>query len=138
MWVPMKLHATTTQQYQTVTGYEADWIEINAVRFAYSLIVLPESAPVHWQVKAFESLNHLDFVPLVAAAPDLVILGTGPRQRFVAPGLISDLLSKRIGVECMDNQAACRTYNILMAEGRKVALALIIPDQQDKTQEQGD
>ena len=134
----MKLHATTTQQYQTVTGYEADWIEINAIRFAHSLIVLPESAPVHWQVKAFESLSKLDFAPLVAAAPDLVILGTGPRQRFVAPGLISDLLSRRIGVECMDNQAACRTYNILMAEGRKAALALIIPDQQVKIQEQGD
>ena len=134
----MKLHATTTQQYQTVTGYEADWVEINAVRFAYSLIVLPESAPVSWQVKAFESLGRLDFAPLLAAAPDLVILGTGSRQRFVAPSLIGDLLSRRIGVECMDNQAACRTYNILMAEGRKVALALIIPDQQAHTQGQGD
>jgi uncharacterized protein len=138
MSAPMKLHATTTQQYQTVTGYEADWIEINAVRFAHSLIVLPESAPVIWEVNAFESLSKLDFAPLVAASPDLVILGTGPRQRFVAPGLIGDLLSKRIGVECMDNQAACRTYNILMAEGRKVALALIFPDQQTKTPEQGD
>ena len=138
MSLSMKLHATTTQQYQTVTGYEADWVEINAVRFAYSLIVLPESAPVSWQVNAFESLSSLDFVPLLAAAPDLVILGTGSRQRFVAPSLIGDLLSKRIGVECMDNQAACRTYNILMAEGRKVALALIIPGQQANTQGQGD
>jgi uncharacterized protein len=134
----MKLHATTTQQYQTVTGYEADWVEINAVRFAYSLIVLPETAPVSWQVKAFESLGRPDFAPLLAAAPDLVILGTGSRQRFVAPSLIGDLLSRRIGVECMDNQAACRTYNILMAEGRKVALALIIPDQQTNAQGQGD
>jgi len=134
----MKLHATTTQQYQTVTGYEADWVEINAVRFAYSLIVLPESAPVSWQVNAFESLSSLDFDPLVAAAPDLVILGTGSRQRFVSPSLIGELLSRRIGVECMDNQAACRTYNILMAEGRKVALALIISDQQANTQGQGD
>ena len=134
----MKLHATTTQQYQTVTGYEADWVEINAVRFAFSLIVLPESAPVSWQVNAFESLSSLDFDPLVAAAPDLVILGTGSRQRFVSPSLIGELLSRRIGVECMDNQAACRTYNILMAEGRKVALALIISDQQANTQGQGD
>jgi uncharacterized protein len=138
MWLSMKLHATTTQQYQTVTGYEADWVEINAVRFAFSLIVLPESAPVSWQVNAFESLSSLDFDPLVAAAPDLVILGTGSRQRFVAPSLIGELLSRRIGVECMDNQAACRTYNILMAEGRKVALALIISDQQANTQGQGD
>ena len=138
MSVPMKLHATTTQQYQTVTGYEADWIEINAVRFSHSLIVLPESAPVIWPVKAFEALSAEDFGPLETVEPDLVILGTGLRQRFVAPGLIRNLLSRRIGVECMDNQAACRTYNILMAEGRKVALALIFPDQQTKTPEQGD
>jgi uncharacterized protein len=138
MCLPMKLHATTTQQYQTVTGYEADSVEINAVRFTHSLIVLPESAPVIWQVNGFESLSAQDFAPLEAAEPDLVILGTGPRQRFVAPALIRNLLSRRIGVECMDNQAACRTYNILMAEGRKVALALIIPSQQNETREQGD
>jgi len=56
----------------------------------------------------------------------VVILGTGRKQRFVHPKLTSILTSRRIGIECMDNQAACRTYNILMAEGRKVALALII------------
>ena len=134
----MKLHATTTQQYQTVTGYEADWVEINAIRFSHSLIVLPESAPVSWPVSAFESLSAQDFLALEALEPDLVILGTGLRQRFISSGMIRNLLSRRIGVECMDNQAACRTYNILMAEGRKVALALIFPDQQTKTPEQGD
>jgi uncharacterized protein len=57
----------------------------------------------------------------------LLILGTGYRQRFVPPRLVASLIARRIGVECMDNQAACRTYNILMAEGRKVALAVILP-----------
>ena len=56
----------------------------------------------------------------------MVILGTGPRQRFVHPRLIAALTARRIGVETMDNPAACRTYNILMAEGRRVALALIL------------
>jgi uncharacterized protein len=132
----MKLHATTTQQYQTVTGYEEDWVEINALRFKHSLIVLPESAPVVWPVSAFDALRPDDFAALEAVEPDLVILGTGPRQHFIAPALTTKLLSKRIGVECMDNQAACRTYNILMAEGRKVALALILPG--TLSQEQGD
>ena len=134
----MKLHATTTQQYQTVTGYEADWVEINAIRFTHSLIVLPESAPVSWPVDAFESLSARDFLVVEAVEPDLVILGTGLRQRFIPPAMIRNLLSRRIGVECMDNQAACRTYNILMAEGRKVALALIISGQQTTIKEQGD
>ncbi len=134
----MKLHVTTTQQYQTITGYEKDWVEINAVRFEHSLIVLPESAPVVWPVASFEALSGDDFAALEAVEPDLVILGTGLKQRFIAPSLIGRLLSRRIGVECMDNQAACRTYNILMAEGRKVALALILSGVQTISREQGD
>ena len=134
----MKLHATTTQQYQTITGYEEDWVEINAVRWGQSLIVLPESAPVVWPVASFESLRAGDFAALEAVEPYLVILGTGLKQRFIAPGLIGSLLSRLIGVECMDNQAACRTYNILMAEGRKVALALILPGMHTTPPEQGD
>ncbi len=123
----MKLHATSTQQYQTVTGYEVDSVDINAVRFTHSLLVLPEVAPLAWPVASFEALSVADFVPIEAQAPDVVILGTGSRQRFVHPKLLTSLTARRIGVECMDNQAACRTYNILMAEGRKVALALILP-----------
>lgn len=123
----MKLHPTTTQQYQTVTGYEQDWVEINAIRFDHSLIVLPEQAPTQWSVTDFEALQASDFAPIEALTPDLLILGTGQKQRFASPRLLAGLLGKRIGVECMDNQAACRTYNILMAEGRKVALGLILP-----------
>lgn len=123
----MKLHATPTQQYQTVTGYEQDWIEINAVRFDHSLVVLPEVAPMRWHVTSFDALQPEDFKPVEAQSPDLLILGTGAKQRFASPRLISSLIAGRIGVECMDNQAACRTYNILMAEGRKVALAVILP-----------
>ena len=122
----MKLHATATQQYQTVTGYEADWIEINAVRFDHSLIVLPEHPPVAWPVTSFEALTAADFALVEAQHPDVVILGTGAVQRFASAKLIGGLLSRHIGVECMENRAACRTYNILMAEGRKVALALIL------------
>jgi uncharacterized protein len=123
----MKLHPTTTQQYQTVTGYELDWVEINAVRYDHSLIVLPEQAPTAWPVLSFDALQASDFSVIDALAPDLLILGTGQKQRFASPRLLTGLLGKRIGVECMDNQAACRTYNILMAEGRKVALAVILP-----------
>ena len=123
----MKLHVTTTQQYQTVTGYDDDWIEINAIRFDYSLIVLPEVAPMAWPVKSFEALEANDLEAIAAQSPDLLILGTGAKQRFAHPRLINGLLTRGVGVECMDNQAACRTYNILMTEGRKVALALIMP-----------
>ncbi|MGB4345301.1 MAG: Mth938-like domain-containing protein [Burkholderiaceae bacterium] len=122
----MKLHITPTQQYQTVTGYDETSVEINAARHTRSLLVLPEMAPVNWQVASFDALSAEHFEQIAALLPDVVILGTGQRQQFVHPRLMQSLNAKRIGVECMDNQAACRTYNILMAEGRKVALALII------------
>ena len=121
----MKLHATSTQQYQTVTAYDDDGVDINAKHFSRSLIVLPETAPVDWPVESFDALSVAHFEQIDATMPDVVILGTGKKQRFIHPKLTSSLTARRIGVECMDNQAACRTYNILMAEGRKVALALI-------------
>jgi uncharacterized protein len=121
----MKLHTTVTQQYQTVTAYDESGVEINTARFTHSLIVLPEVPPTPWPVTSFDMLSPEHFAQIDAAAPDVVILGTGARQRFIHPKLTAALTARRIGVECMDNQAACRTYNILMAEGRKVALALI-------------
>ena len=122
----MKLHSTSTKQYQTVTAYDDVGIEINGMRFNHSLIVLPEAVPVAWPVQSFDDLTLAHFEHIDSTAPDVVILGTGQRQRFAHPKLTTPLTARRVGVECMDNQAACRTYNILMAEGRKVALALII------------
>lgn len=121
----MKLHSTTTQHYQTITAYYDDAVEINAVRFDYNLVVMPEVAPTAWPVASFDALTPENFAQIEAANPDVVILGTGKRQRFIHPRLIANLTARRIGVECMDSQAACRTYNILMTEGRRVALALI-------------
>lgn len=123
---PMKLHPSSTQQYQTVTGYDDTGVEINARRYNFSLIVLPETAPRAWGAPAFEDLTEAHFNEILEHGPDVVILGTGARQRFIHPRLTAALTMRRIGVECMDNQAACRTYNILMGEGRKVTLALVL------------
>ncbi|AVR97951.1 Mth938-like domain-containing protein [Pseudoduganella armeniaca] len=122
----MKLHASNTKQYQTVTGYFPGGVEINAQPFDYSLMMLPETPPRPWPVAAFEQLTVEHFEQLLAEQPDVVILGTGERQRFVHPRLSAPLTSRHIGVDCMDTNAACRTYNILMGEGRKVLLALIV------------
>ncbi|WP_338849716.1 Mth938-like domain-containing protein [Massilia sp. W12] len=122
----MKLHQTASSHYQTVTGYDELGVHINGQRYAHSLLVLPEIAPVAWAGPSFEALCEDDFARIAAHQPDLVILGTGARQRFIHPRLSAALAAQRIGVECMDSKAACRTYNILMTEGRKVALALIL------------
>lgn len=122
----MKLHTSSTEKYQTVTGYDHTGVEINAQRFDYSVLVMPEVAPRAWNVTRFEDLTAAHFEQIAADKPDVVILGTGERQRFVHPRLVASLSNQRIGVESMDSHAACRTYNILMGEGRKAVLALII------------
>ncbi len=127
----MKLHSATTKQYQTVTGYDDRGVEINAERFEFSLLVMPESAPRPWNAPTFESLTTAHFDKIEEDTPDVVILGTGERQRFIHPKLIAALSARHIGVECMDSKAACRTYNVLMGEGRKVTLALVIEHKPD-------
>jgi uncharacterized protein len=91
-----------------------------------SILVMPETAVTPWPVAAFEALTAEHFAMLVEPAPEVVIFGSGERLRFPHPRLTAALAAHRIGVETMDFKAACRTYNILMAEGRKVAAALLI------------
>jgi len=122
----MQLHTSSTEKYQTVTGYDQTGVEINAQRFDYSVLVMPEVAPRPWNITRFDDLTAAHFEQIAADRPDVVILGTGERQRFVHPRLVASLSNLRVGVESMDSHAACRTYNILMGEGRKVVLALII------------
>ncbi len=122
----MKLHASNNQQYQTVTGYDDSGVEINAKRYDYSLLLMPEVAARPWPVATFDELTEEHFALIEQDVPDVVIVGTGERQRFAHPRLTAALAARRVGVECMDNKAACRTYNILMGEGRKVTLALIL------------
>jgi uncharacterized protein len=122
----MKLHASINKQYQTVTGYDDSGVEINAKRYDFSLLLMPEVEARPWPVATFDALTADHFALIEQDVPDVVIIGTGARQRFVHPRLTANLAAKRIGVECMDSKAACRTYNILMGEGRKVTLALII------------
>jgi len=78
-----------------------------------------------WDVNGFDDLELAHFKRLQALQPELVILGTGLQQQFPDPQLCNPLIEARIGLEVMDRFAACRTYNILVAEGRKVLAALI-------------
>jgi uncharacterized protein len=76
--------------------------------------------------QGFEALGEADFERLLEPAPEMVVLGTGEKQRFLHPRITSPLHRARVGLEVMDTRAACRTYNILVAEGRNVIAALIV------------
>lgn len=121
----LKLHADPPSALNTVTAYGPGFIEVNKERHASSLVLAPDRlAP--WPVTEFEALAPEHFDALLALSPELVILGTGARQRFPQPQLARALLAAGIGVEAMDSAAACRTYNILMAEGRRVVAAVLV------------
>nr|CUV54954.1 conserved protein of unknown function [Ralstonia solanacearum] len=123
----LKLHSSDPSNVlNTFTAYGDGYIEINKVRHEQSLLVMPEGAVVPWDVARFEDLTPEHFARLLELAPEVVVFGSGSRLRFPHPRLTAALAAHRIGVETMDLQAACRTYNILMAEGRKVAAALLI------------
>lgn len=124
--IAMKLHLTQAAGQQLITGYGADWIEVNRIRFSHSLLVQPAQVHEDWQTMDFNSLSSADFERIAALKPELVLLGTGAQHRFIHPKLTQSLTAVGISVECMATPAACRTYNILMAEGRDVVAALLL------------
>ncbi|KHD05145.1 hypothetical protein PN36_05560 [Candidatus Thiomargarita nelsonii] len=107
-----------------IQRYDSHSVTINQKVYTQSLILMPEYLS-EWKVESFEMLEQADFQALQALRPELVLLGTGQKIRFPTPELLVPLIQEGIGVEVMDTQAACRTYMILMAEGRAVAAALL-------------
>ena len=121
----MKLHADPLTTLNTVTAYGPGFIEINSARYTTSIRLTPDQAPSQW-VANFDALRAEDFDALLTDHPEIVLLGTGARQRFPHPRLFASLARAHVGVEVMDTKAACRTYNILVAEGRRVLAALLL------------
>ena len=122
----MKLQPDPKSSLNTVTSYDQDHIEINMVKFAHSVLVMPEGDVQAWPVKNFADLTMADFEQIALKKPELVILGSGNTLLFPKPELLQPLIQAKIGFETMNSQAACRTYNILMGEGRLVLAALIL------------
>lgn len=122
----MKLHLTTAENNNLITAYDAHFIEINRQRYMQNLIVMPNQIIVDWQAGSFENLSSTHFEQLSDLRPEVVLLGTGAIHQFLHPKHYQCLTESGISLECMTTAAACRTYNILMSEGRTVAAALIL------------
>jgi len=120
----MKLHASAPSGAQMVTAYGDDYVTVNGVRYEESIVVMPGEVQ-RWDAPSFESLTEAHFSVLLRSGAEILILGTGAKQRFPHPRLTAPLAQAGIGLEVMSLQAACRTYNILVAEERKVAAALL-------------
>ena len=120
----MKLHLMPNAGLQLFSGYGAGYVAVNHVRYEKCVVVTPQ-AVTEWAVTDFERITGADFGFIADLKPEIVLFGTGATQRFPRPELARALAAIGVGVEVMDSRAACRTYNILAAEGRKVAAAIL-------------
>ena len=122
----MKLQADIAEGVNVINGYTAQSVSVNGQAYTSSILVPPTGAIQPWPVTTLADLNASHFSQIVELQPELVIFGSGPRLRFPPPQLLQPLMAARIGFEAMDTAAACRTYNILVSEGRKVFAALLV------------
>ncbi|MDQ5878922.1 MAG: hypothetical protein QG616_6 [Pseudomonadota bacterium] len=122
----MKLHLSNADGLNTFTAYGDNYVDVNGQRHTANVVVLPEQLLPEWTAARFETLSEADFAILAGLKAEILLLGTGKTLRFPSPALLQPLMAARIGLEVMDNHAACRTYNILAAEGRKVAAAILL------------
>ena len=121
----MKLSLEPAEGRCVFTGYGDGYIAVNDVRHGYPVIVLADAVKV-WEVTAFEALAAGHLMNLLTFSPEIVLLGTGARLRFPAPALTQPLTVAGVGIEVMDTRAACRTFNVLSSEGRKVLAAVFV------------
>jgi uncharacterized protein len=122
----MKISIETSAGANAIRSYAVGQITVNDETISRSVIVMPERLIRDWPPQRFEELAAEHFLMLAALRPEIVLLGTGRSLRFPHPARTALLLEQGIGVEVMDTAAACRTYNVLTAEGRVVAAALLM------------
>ena len=121
----MKFQREASSEF-AITGYTADSISVAGVEHRQSLRVSHQSVAAPWPVASFAEITALTIAEATQVHPEIVIIGTGKKLRFPPPDALRPLRDARIGFEVMDTAAACRTYNVLLGEGRQVAALLLI------------
>lgn len=121
----MKLQLAQTGPQNVVTAHGEGYVEINTRRHQQSLM-LGGAVLEPWPLANIREVTPAHFAPVTAHAPEVLIIGTGRRFTFPPPQALRPLIEARIGHEIMDTPAACRTYNVLLSEGRKVMAVLVV------------
>ena len=121
----MKFHLTRPDGRNLFTGYGAGYLSVNGTRYESSIIVLSDRI-LNWEAPSFEALDQAAFDQLARLPVEILLLGTGAALRFPHPRVTQTLRDAGIGLEVMDTGAACRTYNILLGEDRRVGAALLV------------
>ncbi len=127
MLPPMPLIEDPIDARFSIQAYGPDSITINQREYRGSLVLSPDRLIEHWPVRDLEDLNEATLACVFELQPDVVLLGTGSRQRFPTPDLWRLFAERQLGMEAMDTGALCRTFNILAAEGRAVVALILQP-----------
>jgi uncharacterized protein len=122
----MKFHLIQSDNKNLITGYDLNWVEVNQERHQTSLIITPNQLLLEWPVKTIKDIKENSFEDIESFNIEIILLGTGNIQEHLEPKILEYFSKKNMAVECMNNQSACRTYNILANEERKVLLALML------------
>lgn len=122
----MKLHLAQNAGLLTFSSHGPGYVSVNGTRYEGSVLLCGRQIETDWAPQGFDGLDATQFERLGNMGAEIVLFGSGDRQRFPRPELLKGLINKGIGLEVMDTKAACRTYNILVAEGRLVACGVII------------
>lgn len=122
----MKIHLDSSAGAHRITGYGAGYVSVDDKRIERSFILTPEALISDWEPQSMAELDQAALEAIVRLRPGMILLGTGVEQRFPPSALLAPLLAQGIGIEAMTTAAACRTYNILVAEGRQVAAGLFV------------
>jgi uncharacterized protein len=115
---------------QAISGYGPGWVAVNGEKVTHSVIVASTGERIEWNASRFEDLGAAHFDQLARLKVEVAIFGSGARIRFPKPAWLKSLVEGQVGLETMDTAAACRTYNILAQEGRRVAVALLLEPSQ--------
>lgn len=124
----VKLQPDTTIGLYQIRAYSGGTIIINDRSLERSCVVMPDRLLTDWPPQRMAELTADHLAVVADLAPELVLVGSGRQSRFPPRELLAPLLAKGIGCEVMDTAAACRSYAVLAAEGRRVAAALMPPD----------
>jgi uncharacterized protein len=122
----MKFAQDSQDDGYVITAYDDNSVSINGKTFSQSLVISTNRLHENWDIASIALITEKHINQVLTFEPELILIGTGNKLVFPPVEVYSGIIEHGIGVDFMDTGAACRTYNILMSEGRNVVAGLII------------
>ena len=122
----MKFSEELNSAYYRITGYDDAWVAVNQSTLNRSFLIGSQTLITDWQPQSIQALQPAHLEPLFAIGAEVILIGTGKNQQFPSPDIWKALVQHGVGFEVMTTAAACRTYNVLLSEARRVAAAFFL------------